>query len=179
MSLKGEVERKENPKAVRAPCISKETWRLADWRARLLRAGQASTREVCKAQRNFQRVLQEDRRQRVRAAGLNIEGLMVAGRVKEAWDQLERWYCHAWGKQTHHIREDLDQESVVREEIYRCRPPERLKVPILVQMMEDNNQVPTEAEVELAVRGMILGIAGGPSGMISYDLKGWCKEANW
>ena len=76
---------------MRYPCISKETWRLADQRAVLLRTGRASTREVCKARRDFQHVLQEDRRQRVKTAGSTIEALMAYGRVKEAWDHLERW----------------------------------------------------------------------------------------
>ena len=34
----------------------------------------------------------EDRHRRVQAAGANIEGLLEAGRVKEAWDHLARWY---------------------------------------------------------------------------------------
>ena len=90
-SLKGEVEQKELPKAVRDPWISKETWRLENWRAALIRTGRASTREVHKAQHDFQRKLQEDRRRRVQAAGYTIEGLMAAGRIKETWDQLTRW----------------------------------------------------------------------------------------
>ena len=84
-SLKVDVELKHLPKAVRSPWISKETWRLEDWRAALLRAGQESTREVHKARRDFQRALQGDRRRRVQLAGSNIEGLLEAVRVKEAW----------------------------------------------------------------------------------------------
>ena len=52
-SLKREVERKEQPKLVRAPWISKETRRLADWRELLLQTGRASMREFCKAWRDF------------------------------------------------------------------------------------------------------------------------------
>ena len=87
-SLKVDVELKHLPKAVRSPWISKETWRLEDWRAALLWAGQESTREVQKAQRDFQRALQGDRRRRVQSAGSKIEGLLEAGRVKEAWVDL-------------------------------------------------------------------------------------------
>ena len=89
-SLKGEVELNQYPKAVRAPCISKETRRMEYWRAALLWAGRAITREVCKARCDFQRALQKDRRRRVQASGLNIKGLLESGRVKEAWDHLER-----------------------------------------------------------------------------------------
>ena len=79
-----------------------------------------STREVRKARCDFQRTLQEDRQLRVQAAGLNIEGLLEAGRVKEAWDHLARRYLHAQGKQTHPNREGLDQDLEVRAELYRC-----------------------------------------------------------
>ena len=109
-SLKVDVELKHLPKAVRSPWISKETWRLEDWRAALLRAGQESTREVQKARRDFQRALQGDRRQRVQSAGSKIEGLLEAGRVKEAWDHIARWYCHVREKQAHPTRKSLDQE---------------------------------------------------------------------
>ena len=82
--LKGEVQRKELPKLVRAPWISKETWRLVYRRESLLLTRQVITREVCKAWRDFQHALQEDRCRRVQVAGLTVEGLMAASRVKEA-----------------------------------------------------------------------------------------------
>ena len=93
---------------------------------------------------DFQRVLQEDIRQGLKVAGSIIEVLMEDGRFKEAWDHLVRWYRHARGEQVHPTMEGLDRESTVRAELYRCRPPARLKVPILVQPMEVNAEVPTE-----------------------------------
>ena len=101
----------------------------------------------------------------MQVAGSNIEGLLEAFRVKELWDHLARWYRQAQGKQAHPTREGLDQESAVRVELYRLRPPARLKVPILVQPAEVNDDVPTEAEGELAVRGIKGGRAGVPSDM--------------
>ena len=52
-----------------------------------------------------------------------------------------------------------------------------LKVPILVQPVSVNNDVPIEAEVELAVRGLKGGRAVGPSGMRLEDLKGRLKKS--
>ena len=101
-------------------------------RVALLRKGRASSREVCKARRSFQRELQEDRRQRVQAEGSDIEGLMANVRVKEVWDHLVMWYYNTQGKKAQPIREGLDQDSEVREELYRCQPPARIKVPVLV-----------------------------------------------
>ena len=103
---------------------------------------------------------------------------MAVVRVKESWDKLVRWYRHARGKQSHPTREGLDRELSVRDELYRCRPPERLKVPILFQPTEFKDEVPTEVEVNLEVRGLRAGRAGGLSGMILEELKGWRKDTN-
>ena len=44
--------------------------------------------------------------------------------------------------------------------------------PILIQPAAVNDNVPTEAEVKLAVRGLKGGRVGGPSRMIDEELKG-------
>ena len=59
-----------------------------------------------------------------------------------------------------------------RAEIYRCRPPEGLRVPLLVQQSDIKYGIPTEAEVTEAARGLKGGRLGGPSGMRTEDLKG-------
>ena len=53
----------------------------------------------------------------------------------------------------------------------------RLRSPILVQPAAVNEEIPAEAEIDMAVRGLKGGRAGGPLGMRAEDLKGWCKEA--
>ena len=50
-----------------------------------------------------------------------------------------------------------------------------MKVLILVQPAAVNDDVPTEAEIDLAVRGLKGGRVGGPLGMRLEDLKGWRK----
>ena len=52
-----------------------------------------------------------------------------------------------------------------------------LKVPILVQLAAVNNEIPTEAEVELVVRGLKSRRAVCSSGMRTEDMKGWRKKA--
>ena len=54
-ALKVEVDRKRRPKLASEVCISKATWHLADRRTALQRAGRASTMDVRKARRKFQR----------------------------------------------------------------------------------------------------------------------------
>ena len=133
-----------------------------------------STREFCKARRDFQRALQEDRLRRVQAVGSNIECFMEAGRFKEAWYHFAGWCHQSQGKQDLPTREDLDQELVDRSELSRFQPPARLKVPILIQP----TAILTEEEIELVVQELKCGIAGGPSGMRAENRKGWLKEAN-
>ena len=101
---------------------------------------------------------------------------MANVRVNEAGYHLARWYRHAWGGQAHPTREVLYQELAVRAELFRFRPLARLKVPILVQLAAVNGDVPTEAEVDLAVRGLKGGRSGCSSEMRAEDVKGWRKE---
>ena len=67
--------------------------------------------------------------------------------------------------------------SADRAELYRCSPPEGLQVPLLVQTAEVNVSIPSEAEIEVAVQGLKIGIAGGQLGIRAEDLKGWIREA--
>ena len=48
------------------------------------------------------------------------------------------------GKQAHPTREGLYQMSADRAEIYRCRPPDRIQVPILVHLPAVNDEIPAE-----------------------------------
>ena len=48
--------------------------------------------------RYFQREIQADIRQRVQSEGANIEGILEAGKVNEAWYHLTQWYKQVRGK---------------------------------------------------------------------------------
>ena len=67
--------------------------------------------------------------------------------------------------------------STDRLELYRCRPSEGLRVPMLVHQSYIGYGTPTEAEVETAVNGRKGIISGGPLGMRVEDFKGWIREA--
>ena len=138
---------------------------MADWRTALQRVGRSSTRKVQKERRDFQRALQADRRRRLQAAGTNIEELLVAGRFKEAWNHLTQWYRQWRCKEARPTREGLDQVSADRAELYRCRPPEGLWVPLLLQPSVVSDDIPSEAEIEMAVKRLKVRRAGGLSFM--------------
>ena len=141
-TIKGVVERTQRPNAVKASWISQATWQLLYWRTAFQRAGRASTREVRKARRNFQRMLQADRHQRVQAAGANVEELLEAGRFKESRYHLAQCCFQVRGKQSHFTREGLERVSTDRVELCRCRPPEGLHVPLLVHLLAVNDYIP-------------------------------------
>ena len=65
-----------------------------------------------------------------------------------------------------------------RAELYRCRPPEGLRVSILVMLTAVEDGIPREAEGAQAVRSLKMGRAGGLSGMKAENLKGWLQEAS-
>ena len=97
---------------------------------------------------------------------------MDTGKVQEAWVRISWWYRQARGVKTPPTLEAMDEVSTEREELYRCRPPEGKKVPILVRQSYIKDGIPTELEVDTPVKGMKEGSTGGPSGIRAEDLKG-------
>ena len=102
---------------------------------------------------------------------------MNSGKVREAWSRISRWYRQSRGVQDPPTTKALDEVTVERVELYRHRPPEGLRVPLLVRHMDIKDGIPTKAEVTEAVRGLKGSIAGGLSGMLIGYLKGWLREA--
>ena len=102
---------------------------------------------------------------------------MEAGKVWESWAQISRWYRQARGVQASPTTEALDKVTVDRTEIYRCRPPKGLRVPLLMRQADIKDGTPTKAEVSEAVRGLKGVRSGGPPGTCSEDLKLWLWEA--
>ena len=49
------------------------------------------------------------------------------------------------GAHTPPATEDLDEITAERADLYRCMPPEVLKVPLLVRKADINDRIPTEA----------------------------------
>ena len=107
-------------------------------------------RKVRKARHDLQCALQEDSCWRVQAAGFNIEGLLAAARIKEAWDDLARWYCQAQGKQGKQSKREKELVGRRWELVVR-----------LFQVMFRDRTVP----VEIAWDNMVLILKG----------KGWYR----
>ena len=129
--------------------------------------------ETRHARRGFQRALQAERRKIVQDVGAAIESLMETGKVQEAWIRIYWWYRQARGAQAPPTLEALDEVSTERAELYRCRPPEVLRVPILVRQSDIEDGIPTEAELGITVK-VLKGVrVWGAPGMRAEDLKEW------
>ena len=87
---------------------------------------------------------------------------MEAGKVREALVQILQWYIQASGAQDPPTTEALDEVTVERAELYRCRPTDVLRVPLLVPWSDSEDGIQTEAEVAAEARGLKRGRAGGP-----------------
>ena len=114
-------------------------------RTTLQRAQRVSAREVRKAHRKFHRYLRGDRQQRVREAVEAIETLLSSYQKQDAWKCIAIWYRQASGGQDPPSRDHLYRIATERAELYRCRTPEGLRVPILVFPEELEDGVPEEA----------------------------------
>ena len=107
-----------------------------------------------------------------------IEKILAAEQKQEAWKRILSWYRQASGGKALPSREHLDRIATEKTELYRCRPPEGLRVPILVMPSEVEYIVPEEADIAQAVRGVKWERAGGPTGMQAGDLKVWMREVS-
>ena len=83
------------------------------------------------------------------------------GKVQEAWTYISWWYRQARGAQAPPTTEEVDEVTVERVELYRCRLPEGLKVPLLVRKVEIKDSIPTESEVAEEVQVLKGGRMGG------------------
>ena len=117
VDIKWEITRTPRPTKAQASWISQENQRIADIRAVLRRAHQASAQEVRQAQQSFQRALRCDMQQRVREAGEEIDSLLESDQKNEAWKRIASWYRQASGGRAPPSREHLDQIATERADL--------------------------------------------------------------
>ena len=79
--------------------------------------------------------MREDRQFRVRIAREEIEALVSKYQVREAWSKTQWWYLEAKGHRVPPTSEQLDQTSILQEDLYRQRPPKGEPLPILVKLV--------------------------------------------
>ena len=97
---------------------------MADQRTALRRTHTLIQQEIWEATRIFQAALQEERRQRAKKSGAEIEALVATDQAREAWSKIKSWYLKVEGHQTPPTIEGLYHTSILSEDLYRGRPLE-------------------------------------------------------
>ena len=129
--------------------------------------------------RRIRRSLAEDRKRRTEEAGAAVEAMMKADPplIQEAWHHLQGWYKAEVDRPPPPARATLKRVTAERAKLYSRVPPPGYTILVTIEPFEVEDGVPTEAEVEWAVKRLQNNRAGGPSRMQAEDLKGWLAAA--
>ena len=108
-------------------------------------------------------ILAQDRRRRVKEAGAEVEALMKAEPplIQEAWYRLQGWYKAAVDRAPPPARATLKRVTAERVTIYIRIPPPGNTIPVTIEPFAVEDGVPTEAEIEWAVKRLQNNRAGG------------------
>ena len=92
---------------------------------------------------------------------------------KEAWRRLKGWYKDAVNRAPPPARATLERITAERFDLYSYVPSPGENTPVTVKPVKVDDSVPTEDEIEDAVKKLRRNRSGGPSGMRAEHLKGW------
>ena len=110
--------------------------------------------------------LAQDRRRRKGEAWAEVEAMMKADPplIQEAWHRLQGWYKAAVDRVPPPARATLKRVTAERAKLY-IRVPPGDTIPVTIEPFVVEDGVPTEAEVEWAVKRLRNNRAGGASRM--------------
>ncbi len=103
--------------------ISDSTWVLIDQWVALRQAGKLNQCGACVIGRRIKAALKGNRKQRAVTLGENIEGLLAAGEVKEAWRCLKGWYTAVEDRAPKACHKTLARQTEERKTLYARVPP--------------------------------------------------------
>ena len=107
--------------------------------------------------------LAQDRRRRAEEEGAEVEALVKADPplIKEACYRLQRWYKAAVDRAPPPARAMLKRVTAERVTLYSWIPPPGNTIPVTMEPLAVEDGVPTEAEIEWAVKCLRNNRAGG------------------
>ena len=128
--------------------ISEETWRLVDKRVSARRGTRVRER-IWRLVRAIWESLKGDRKQRVEAAGTDVEALLGGDppNAKEVWRRTKGWYRAAVNRAPSPALATLERITAERVELYRNVPPPGDNIPVTVTPSDIDELVPTEDEI--------------------------------
>ncbi len=115
--------------------------------------------------RRIRKALKADRALRAANVADEVEGHIAAGDPKEAWRSIKGCWYHSVEdrppKLNYQRMEMLTQECI---DLYTAAPPLGAPIPINVDPFDVNNKIPTDGEIQEAVKSLRNGQAGGLGG---------------
>jgi hypothetical protein len=151
-----QIQVPEVDRQAKAPWISAETWKMIDTRTSKSKNRSFRPGEQQRLSRCIKRALHRDRKKRTTDAGDEIELNLKEGRIKKAWEALQRWYKHSGDRPPKPTRLDLQTVSNEYRVLYNnVQPPgnpitnTQLDTPFPV-----DDDVPTDDEIAAAVRSL-------------------------
>ena len=97
--------------------------------------------------------------------------------TQEAWHHLQGWYKATVDRPPPPARATLAWVTAERTTLYSRVPPPGDTIPVTIAPFTVEDGVPSEAEVEWAVKLLRNNRSGGPSRMRAEKLKGWLAAA--
>ena len=97
--------------------------------------------------------------------------------TQEAWHCLQGWYKATVDRPLPPARATLKRVTAEQTTLYSQVPPLGDTIPVTIEPFAVEDGVPSEAEVEWAVKRLRNNRAGGPLRMRAEDLKGWLAAA--
>ena len=98
--------------------------------------------------------------------------------AKEAWRRLKGWYKAAVNRAPLPAQATLERITAERVNLYSYVSSLGENILVTVVPVEVNDSVPTEDEIEDAVKNVGRNRVGGPSGMQAKHLQGWLAASN-
>ena len=97
--------------------------------------------------------------------------------IQEVWYRLQGWYKAALDRAPPPARATIKRVTAEWVALYSRIPPPGDNILVTIEPFAVEDGIPTEAEIEWAVKRLQNNRAGGPSRMRAEDLKGWLAAA--
>jgi hypothetical protein len=173
-----QIQAPEVDRQAKQPWISKNTWKLIDKRTSKSKTNSFQPGERQRLARRIKRALNRDRKQRTENAGNAIEQHLKSGRLKAAWNVLQRWYKHSGDRPPRPTRTDLNNTSNEYRTLYQTtQPPGEPFTTHIDTPFPVDDDIPTEQEIADAIRNLKNGKAPGHSGIRAEHLKELLRQA--
>jgi len=140
-------------------------------RCRLCRDKHHSGQQARALARQITRSLKQDRKERVAAAGAEIEACLENGDLQGAWNVARRWHRLAGDRPSLPTRENVLALIQTMIDLHRAQPPADAGIPNVAPGRPADDGVPQEAEMAAAARRLRRNKAPGMSKMTSNHLK--------